>query len=87
MHAKWLAYGCPKGRCQCRYCSKTKQGDITRRLKKKTAFIRDWTIIKSSHTATHARTSPPAGNAPVRKVIAKDYTRINEGRIDIWVEE
>ncbi|KAL5495931.1 hypothetical protein ACEPAI_1395 [Sanghuangporus weigelae] len=33
LHAKWLTFGCPKGACECRYCSRTPQTVIARRLK------------------------------------------------------
>lgn len=32
MHAKWLAYGRPSNRCECKPCSKTPQLDISARL-------------------------------------------------------
>ncbi|KAL5534892.1 hypothetical protein ACEPAF_2982 [Sanghuangporus sanghuang] len=33
LHAKWLAFGCPKGACECKYCSRTSQKVIAARLK------------------------------------------------------
>ncbi|KAL5518328.1 hypothetical protein ACEPAH_10 [Sanghuangporus vaninii] len=33
LHAKWLAFGCPEGACECKYCSRTSQKVIATRLK------------------------------------------------------
>lgn len=98
LHAKWLAFGCPKKKsgkadCGCRYCSDRKQGDISAELKKSVGDLFRNSAASPPATSrtlqlvtrtSGRRPQPPRDDGPIR---AKDYTNLNvSGKVGEWVE-
>ena len=83
LHAKWLAYGRPKGACECKYCSRTSQKVIAARLKKATEHaempkrpgLNASRVSKRKINARASRRAAKRTRLDGVIIQAKDYTR------------